>query len=165
MIIYIYLVTYVLEFFLILKVLNLILNKRKNRLHKLAFNILILNLLVSICLSIIFYFYLSSNIFLIQLVILSNFFTFLIIQLKYFLTTSIRVKFLQSIKNKDVDLSLISPSYFEPETLDRINRLIDSGELSLNKGLLVLNKPKLLNYVRFYKLLKNVWGVRDNFNK
>ena len=123
-----------------------------------------LNLLISICLLLIFGLYLINDVFIIQLVFLSNFFTFLIIQLKYFLTTSIRVKFLQSIQNKSVDLSLIHPSNFSPETLDRLKRLIDSGELSLKQEKLVLNKPRLLYYIRFYKLLKKAWGVKDNFN-
>jgi hypothetical protein len=157
-----------LHFSLILKTVNYFTNSKGLPIHQLAYRFLVSSAIASLVFISILIVINEDNF--VNLLFLQIFFSlpcfvFLVIQLKYFLITSIRVSFLLKNFNSFFQLEDLVVKSQSLENSIRIKRLIESGEVKENLGLLTLRSRRIIPYILVIKRLKNIWGVDDFLSK
>ena len=153
----------IINFLIQLKLVNSLLNKQSRSIHKIAFITLSYSILFTLILFLFYFFLELSDFLIIEFIFVTPFLTYLVIQIKYFLRTSIRISFLLDNLDSNFTLEDFNTSSVSSSEI-RILRLENSGDIIVRDNLIFLNSKKLVKFSNFLKISKNIWLIDDEIS-
>jgi hypothetical protein len=163
MIFFITLFLIIMNFLFQLKLINSLLSKQNMSIHKIAFISLNCSILLTLILFLFYFFLKLSDFLIIEFIFITPFMTYLVIQIKYFLRTSIRISFLLDHLASHFTLDDFNTSSVSSSEI-RILRLENSGDIIVRDNLIFLNSKKLVKFSNFLKISKNIWLIEDEIS-